>query len=71
MSLLKLGQTYLNLDLVTSLLDLSTRDGSGQVVQGLFRVEFSSGRSIEIAADAETLRAWINGNLATVPPATS
>lgn len=70
MSLLKLGQTYLNLDLVTCLLDLSARDGSGQVVQGLFRVEFSNGRSIEIAADAETLRTWINGNFATLPPAT-
>lgn len=69
MSLLKLGQMYVNLDLVTSLCDLSTRDGSGQVVHGLFRVEFSGGRTIDVAADAEALRTWIDGHLATLPPA--
>ena len=69
MSLLKLGQIYLNLDLIASIRDVSTLDGAGQVVQGTFRVEFASGRSIEIAADAETLRTWINGNLVSLPPA--
>lgn len=68
MSLLKLGQVYVNLDSVAYIRDISTRDSTGLVVQGMFRLEFSGGRSIEIAADAETLRTWINGNLTPLPP---
>ena len=68
MSLLKLGRIYVNLDAVAYIRDVSTRDGTGLIVQGMFRVEFFGGRSIEIAADAETLRDWIDGNLTPLPP---
>ena len=68
MTLLKLGQVYLNLDSVTLIRDVSSRDGAGLLLQGMFRVEFIGGGAMEVATDSETLRAWINGNLAALPP---
>lgn len=43
MNLVRFGQTTVNMDRVTCIRDLSTRDGSGQVTQGLIRLEFSGG----------------------------
>jgi hypothetical protein len=68
MTFLKLGQTYLNLDAVTRIRDVSTRDDAGTIIQGMFRVEFAGGKEVEIATDAETLRGWIESNLVALPP---
>ena len=69
MTLVQIGQLTLNLDAVTSIRDLSVRDASGTVVQGLYRVEFVQGPPIEIARDADALRQYIAAH-ATVMPQT-
>lgn len=62
MNLITLGRTTLNLDRVARIMDLSTIDASGQVVQGLIRVEFDGQHHVEIAHDAGVFRTWLAGH---------
>jgi len=68
MTLIRLGQLYVNLDRVTSILDLSCDDGGGQVAPGPLRICFDEGRPIDVVDRADALRAWLQGQATPVGP---
>jgi hypothetical protein len=68
MNLVRFGQTTVNMDRVTCIRDLSTRDGSGQVTQGLMRLEFSGGEPVEVAQHSAQLRTWLLNQATDLTP---
>jgi hypothetical protein len=68
MNLLQIGPTVVNLDRVTLIRDCSARDTQGNVVRPLFRIEFETGPSIDIASQAEPLRAWLAAHAISLSP---
>lgn len=68
MNLIKIGRTFLNLDLVRSIRDLAAEDASGRSIPGAIRFEFDGGRIIEILAGAAEFRAWVNSRAINLTP---
>jgi hypothetical protein len=68
MSLIQLGRLTLNLDRVRCIHDFSTQDAGGQVLQGLLRIEFENGHTIDVAQEAASLRAWLATQAIQVEP---
>jgi hypothetical protein len=62
MRTIRLGQMFLNIDMITHVSDLSQRDVSGVIERDLLRVEFSGGSTLEIVHDAPKLRNWLLNN---------
>ncbi len=72
MSLIQLGRLTINFDHVRCIHDFSTQDAGGQVLQGLLRIEFENGHTIDVAQEVASLRAWLAAQaipLETSPPA--
>jgi hypothetical protein len=68
MNLIRAGKTYVNMDRVTHVCDLSTRDGGGRLVEGLLRIEFDGGGRIEVAGDSGAVLAWLDQQSTHLPP---
>jgi hypothetical protein len=62
MTLIQIGQLTLNLDNVTSIRDLSTKDSTGAVVPGPIRLTFGRGEEVVVNDQAPALRAWLTTN---------
>jgi hypothetical protein len=67
MALVRVGGTYINVDRVTRILDLSTKDATGRAVPGPIRVYFGAGDWVDLTADAAVLRAWFGPNAQELP----
>ena len=63
MNLLKIGQTYINLDQVACIRDLATTNSSGGPVDGPIQVEFAGGHVAHFAQQADSLRSWLGSNV--------
>jgi hypothetical protein len=68
MNLIRVGQTYLNMDRVHRVNDLSVRDAGGQIVEGFLRLEFDGDRQVEIAGDSAALLDWLDQQCTHLPP---
>lgn len=68
MNLIRVGSHFVNLDLVSRITDLSSRDSGGQTIQGLLRIEFDGGQDVEIAQDALAVLAWLDQRSTRLPP---
>ncbi len=63
MNMLKIGQTYINLDQVGCIRDLATTNSSGSAVEGPVQFEFSGGHLAHFAQQADAIRAWLGANV--------
>lgn len=66
MNLIQIGRTFINLDRVTVIRDLSTRDGAGLVTQPFYRVEFDNHESVEIATGASAFQGWLSSHVSAI-----
>ena len=66
MNLIQIGRTFINLDRVTVIRDLSTRDGNNQVTQPFYRVEFDNHEFVEIAHGAGAFQGWLSSHLSAL-----
>ena len=68
MNLIRLGRTYLNMDRVTQITDLTRRYAGGQPIDGLIRIEFGDGPAVEIVRDAAQVISWLDQESTHLPP---
>lgn len=68
MRLIKLGQTILNMELVTRLEDFSYPIPGGPTSPGPIRVEFDAGHYVDVAQYADELRTWLATNMTDLTP---
>ena len=62
MAFMQIGAIWVNLDRVTRIRDLSTKDSSGQIVPGPLRLFFSGEDSIDLTEESAVLRTWLGSN---------